>query len=181
MSYCNRCPKHLAAVVAIRPFEWGHVVGTQEAGWPYRWTAVVCCSALWNIPTPIDQVMEGRVVQTHVKIDALCEQQWEEIQVHVTPAVSPRTIGNACLQQDSEHVCFLPGHQIYHDTTKHGYYGVMLSSVMRVLYVSDGHTSVWHRPGELHLPECIHPRHRGPHGVGDNELQLTVTSGVSAV
>ena len=30
------------------------------------------------------------------------------------------------------------------------------------LYVSDGHTHVWHRLGEHHLPECICPRHAGP-------------------
>ena len=28
-------------------------------------------SDLWNIPIPIDQVLDGRVVKTHVKIDAL--------------------------------------------------------------------------------------------------------------
>ena len=30
------------------------------------------------------------------------------------------------------------------------------------LYVSDGHIRAWRRPGERHLPECIHSRHTGP-------------------
>ena len=29
-------PKHLAPVVAIRPFEQGHIVGLREAGWTYQ-------------------------------------------------------------------------------------------------------------------------------------------------
>ena len=29
-----------------------------------------------NIPTPVDQVLDGRVVQMHINIDALCEQRW---------------------------------------------------------------------------------------------------------
>ena len=30
------CPKHLAPVVAIRPFERGRIVDLREAGWTYR-------------------------------------------------------------------------------------------------------------------------------------------------
>ena len=33
-------------------------------------------SGLWNIHTPIDHILGGRIVQTHVKIDALCKQRW---------------------------------------------------------------------------------------------------------
>ena len=99
----------------------------------------------------------------------------EEIRAHVAPAVSPRTIGNFCLQQDSDHVCFWPGCHLHNDTAKHGYSrvvkewtgdrnDVLLSSVMRVgcVYASDGRTTVWRRPGERHLAECTRPRHTGP-------------------
>ena len=48
-----------------------HMLGTM-----YWWCVAAFCSGLWNIPTPIDQVLDGHVVQMHIKIDALCEQQW---------------------------------------------------------------------------------------------------------
>ena len=54
-----------------------------------------------------------------------------------------RPLETVCLQQDSDHVCLWPGYQLYHDTAKHGYSGVvkeltgkwngaLLSSVMGV-------------------------------------------------
>ena len=72
----------------------------------YQWCVVAFSSDLWNIPTLVDQVLDGRVIQAHVKIDALCEQcaavairsaSRDEIRAHVAPAVSPRTIGNRLL------------------------------------------------------------------------------------
>ena len=33
-------------------------------------------SDLWNIPTHVDHVLDGRVVQMPVVLDALCEQRW---------------------------------------------------------------------------------------------------------
>ena len=48
-----------------------HILGTM-----YRWCVAAFSSGLWNTPIPVDQVLDGRVVQTHVKIDALCEQRW---------------------------------------------------------------------------------------------------------
>ena len=74
-------------------------------------------------------------------------------------------------------MCLWPGCNLYHDTAKRGYSGVvkestgewngaLLSSVMRVgsvcMYASDGRTRVWRRPGEHHLPECIRQQHTGP-------------------
>ena len=42
----------------------------------YRWCVAAFSSDLWNIPTQVDQVMDGRVAQTNVNIDALCQQIW---------------------------------------------------------------------------------------------------------
>ena len=57
-----------------------------------------------DIPTPIDQVVDGHIVQTHVKIDSSYERQWpskqhpgEDIRAHVEPAVYIRTTGNSLL------------------------------------------------------------------------------------
>ena len=102
----------------------------------------------------------------------------DEIQAHVAPAVSPRTIGNRLLPAGLKHEFLWPSYYLHHDTAKHGYSGVvkesvgewngaLLSSVLRVgsdfcLYASDGLTPVWRRPGEHHLPECIRPRHTDP-------------------
>ena len=122
-----------------------------------------------------------------------CFQQWSVEHSHTRRPGSGRNsrsthmlhllchkgpFGTVCLQQDSDHVCVLPGYHLHHDTAKHGYSGVvkestgkwngaLLSSLMRVgsvssLYASDGRTHVRRRPGESHLPECIGLRHIGP-------------------
>ena len=71
-------------VEQLQPFERGRIVGLRETGWTYRRIAahvgqnvlVVCrCSGLWNILTPTDQVLDGRVVQKHFKFIALREQR----------------------------------------------------------------------------------------------------------
>ena len=109
-----------------------------------------CISSLWNISTSVCQVLDGRVVQTHVKTDTLCEQRWPPehhpgkksghtlyLQCH------QGTLGTVCLQKDSNHVFLWPCYHLHHDTVKHGYTGIMkestggwdgalLSSVMRV-------------------------------------------------
>ena len=70
------------AVEQLQLFERGRIVGLREAGWTYRRIAaqvvhnlsVVCrCfqRGLWNIPTSLDHVLDGHVVQTHIKIDEL--------------------------------------------------------------------------------------------------------------
>ena len=113
----------------------------------YRWCASVFSSSLWNIPTPIDHVLDGRVVQTRVKIDALCEQRrlpeqhaGKKILAHVAPVLSTRTIGNRLLPAGLRSLVPLAR---LHDTAKHGNSGVvkeltgewngsLLSSVTRV-------------------------------------------------
>ena len=68
------------SVEQLQPFERDLIVGLWEARWTYQWIAahvgrnisVVCrCfqQCLCNIPTPVDQVLDGRVVQMHVKIE----------------------------------------------------------------------------------------------------------------
>ena len=122
-------------------------------GTMYRWCVAAFNNGLWNIPTPVDQVLDDRIVQMQVKIDALCEQQWP-------PEQHPRKksehmlyllcyqgqLGTICLQEDSDHMCLWPGYHLHHDTAKHGHPGIMkestgewnralLSSVMRVGFV----------------------------------------------
>ena len=82
----------------------GHIDGLLHMlGKMYQWCVGNFSNSLWNIPTPVDYVLDGLVIQTHVKIDALYEQRGsrtasrEEIRSHVAPAVSPRTIGNRLL------------------------------------------------------------------------------------
>ena len=55
----------------------GHIEGLlYMLGTMYRWSVTDFSSSLWNIPAPVDQVLDDRVVQIYVKIDALCEQEW---------------------------------------------------------------------------------------------------------
>ena len=65
----------------------------------YQWCVSSFSSDLWNIHTPIDYVLDGRVVQTHSKIDSFCEQRWlpGKKSTYFAPALSPRTIGNNLL------------------------------------------------------------------------------------
>ena len=86
----------------------------------------------WNIPTTVDQVLDGRIIQTHVKIDALCEQCRPPEQHpgkksgHMLQLLCQQEpLGTVCLQQDLDHLCLWPG---YHDTSKHGYSGTVKES-----------------------------------------------------
>ena len=136
------CPKHLALVVSISPFEWGRIVGLQEArhidgllhmlDTVYWWCVAASSTDLWNIYIPIDQVLEGHLVQMHVKIDPLCEQRWPSEQhpgkksghmLHLLYYQGP--LGTICLQQDKDNVCLWPGYHFHHDTAKLGYSGVI--------------------------------------------------------
>ena len=105
-----------------------HMLGTM-----YLWCVVHFSSSQWNIPTLINQVLHGRIVQIHVKVDTLCEQWWSHpgkksghmlcLLCHQGPL---RTV---CLQQDLDHVCLWPGYHSHYDTAKHGYCGVMKESI----------------------------------------------------
>ena len=111
-------------VQQLQPFERYRIEGLREAGWKYRridvqymfvimyrrFVAAFSCG-LWNIPAPVDLVLDGRVVQTHVKIDAFCEQRWPPEQhpgkksghmLHLLCSQGP--LGTVCLQQNSDHV-----------------------------------------------------------------------------
>ena len=78
-------------------------------------------SGLWNIPISLDEVLDGRAVQTHVKIDGFCEQRWPSEQnpgrksghmLH--PLCHQGPLGTVCLQKGSNHACLWPG---YHNMT----------------------------------------------------------------
>ena len=91
----------------------GHIEGLLYLlGTLYRWFVAAFRSSQWNIPTSVDQALVGRVVKTHVKIDALCEQR-------CPPEQHPRKkfghmllllchqgpLGTVFLEQDSDHMC----------------------------------------------------------------------------
>ena len=108
-----------------------------------RWCVAAFCSGLWDIPTPVDQILDSHIVWTH-------EQWWLPEQnpgkksghiLHLLCHQGP--LGTVCLQQNSDHVWPWSGYHLYHNTAKHGYSGVvresigewngtLLSSVMRV-------------------------------------------------
>ena len=130
-------------VEQLQPFERGRIVDLREAGWHidrllhmvgtvYRWCVVAFSSGLWNIPTPMNQVLDGHLVQMHVTIDALWKRGWppeqhpEKISGHVLHLLCHQgPLGTVCLQQDSDHVCLWPGYHLCHNTAKHGYSDVM--------------------------------------------------------
>ena len=100
----------------------------------------------------------------------------EEMRAHVASAVSPRTNGNHLLAaglRSRVPLARLPltprhrqarilwCHERVYWRMKWSF--VVFSDESRLcLYVSDGHTFVRRRPGESHLPECIHSRQTGP-------------------
>ena len=117
-THCRPCGK-----LDVHIDGWQHTLGTM-----HRWCVAVFSIGLWNIPIPVDQVLDGRVIQTHAKVDALCEQRWPSEQnpgkksghmLHLLCHQGP--LGTVCLQQDSDHVCLWPGYHLHHDTAKHSY------------------------------------------------------------
>ena len=87
-------------VEQLQPTERDRIVCLQEAGWHidgllhmlgtmYLWCVAALSSSLWNIPTPVDQDLDGRVVQAHVKIAALREQRWPPKQHPIRVRVAP--------------------------------------------------------------------------------------------
>ena len=169
----------------------------------YRWCVAAFSSGMCNIPTTVDQVLDGPVIQKHVKIDALCKQRWPPEQhpgnkcghiFHLLCRQGP--LRNVCLQQDSDHVYLWPGNNLHHNTAKRNYSGVvresigewngtLLSSVMRV-------GSVCTRVMDVHvygvdlvsfILRCAFVNETQsppqPSWCGDHQLQLAVTFGVS--
>ena len=130
----------------------GHIGGLlYMLGTMYRWCVAAFSSDLWNVPTSIDHVLDGHIIQMHIKIDTLCKQWWPPKQhsgkksghmlLHLLCHRGP--LLTICLHQDSDHVCLWPGYCLHHDTAKHSYSGVvieltgelndaLLCSVMRV-------------------------------------------------
>ena len=104
-------------------------------------------------------------------------------------------LGSICLQQDSDHECLWAGYHsvmdvtVYsvdlvsiifwsaftHDTSGFMVWGpsVIYRSHICCLYVSDGHTHVWHRPGEHHLLECHLHHDTAKHGYSSVVKELT--------
>ena len=91
----------------VHPLKRGRIIGLRETGLICRRIAAhirhnvsAFSSGLWNIPTLLDQVLDDRVLQTHVKIEELSEQREvavqttsrEEIRAHVAPAVLPTVL-----------------------------------------------------------------------------------------
>ena len=79
---------------------------------------------LWNIPILVDQVLESRLLQTQVKIDALCKQHWPPEQypgkkfgnmLHLL--CRQGSLGIVCLQHDSDYVCLWPGYSTTYTMT----------------------------------------------------------------
>ena len=124
----------LTPVEQLQPFGRSCTEGLWEAKWTYRRisanvghnVSVVCrCFqlCLWNIPTPVDQILDSCIVQTHVEIDALCELRWLPEQhpgkrsgdiLHLL--CHQGTLGTVSLQQNSHHECLWPGYHFHHDT-----------------------------------------------------------------
>ena len=183
----------------------------REVTWTYRQisahlglnNSTVCCfeQFLLNIPTPVNQVLDDSVKQTHIKIDALCEKLWPPNSILARntgkcyPAASPRTIGNRLLAAGlrsrlplpwlpltPRHVKFCYSGFVKESTEE--WNGSLLSSVMRVIlsewewwtYMCTAHTW-WVSSSEVHS-STTHRFHLRLI-VWCHQLQLAVTFGVS--
>ena len=146
-------------------------------GTMYRWCVAAFSNGLGNIPTPIDQVLDDHVIQTIVWAAVATGTAYrEEIQPHIAPAMSTRTIGN-CLLVTGLRSCaplarlpLTPQHCqawllwcVERVDWRVEWLSVVFSDEsIFCLYASDGRKCVWHRPGERHLLKCIRPWHTGP-------------------
>ena len=156
----------------------------------YRWCVAAFSSDLWNIPTPVDQVLDRCT-------SAARTASREDIRAHVSPVVSPMIIENRQLAAGLRlcvHLARLPL-ELRH--RQQGYFGCRERVIWRVewhsvaftdenrfcLYASNGHSRVRSRPGERHLLECIHLRHTGSTSgfkMWGPSVQRAVTFGDSA-
>ena len=106
-------------------------------------------------------------------------------------------LGTVCLQQDSDYMCFCPGHHLHHNTAKHSYSGVLkesigewngalLSSVMRIgsvcMRVMDVHMYGTDLASVIFQSAFAHNTQAPPQAswYGDHQLQLAIKFGVSA-
>ena len=137
-------------------------------GTMFRWCITAFSSGLWNIPTSVDQVRDGRLVQMHVKIDAFCEQRGKK-SVTCCSSVLPRTIGNCLLAAGLRsrvplaRLPLTPGHHQAQLLWRRErvdwrveWRSVVFSDESRFcLYASEGRTRVRRRP-------CERPQRTGP-------------------
>ena len=141
----------------LLPSERCHIVGLQKLhghsdrllhmlGTMFWWCVATFSSGLWNIPTPVNQVL----IKMHIRIYTLCVQQWPHKKHpgkksgHMLHLLCHQgSLLTDCLQQESDHVWLWPGYHLHHNPAKHSYSGVvkestgewngaLLSSVMRV-------------------------------------------------
>ena len=175
--------------IGVRPFIMHNASFETVAVHVGHNVSVVChCFQQWPVehshtsrpgsgqPCSTDAHQDRHIVQAVV---ATRTASREEIQAHVAPVISPRTIGNHLLATGLRSCVPLKESTGERNAT-------LFSSVMRVgsvcMRVMNVH--VYGGPGESHLPECINLRHTGPTsgfmvwGRG-HQLQLMVTFGVS--
>ena len=84
--YNHAPPMSMTPVEQFQPFEQGCIIGLRETGWIYRWIAahvghnvsvVCCCFQQWPVAhSHTHRSGSGQTVQTYIKINILCEQQW---------------------------------------------------------------------------------------------------------
>ena len=164
----------------------------------YRWCVTSLSSGLWNIPTPVNQVQDSHVEQIHVKIDACASSDGRPNSIqekksghtlHLLCHQGP--LETVCLQPDSSCVPLArlpltPGHHqarllwcCERVNQRVEWCSVVFSHESRFCL----YESVRHRPGERHLRSAfVHDTQAPPlvSWCGGHQLQLAVTSGVSA-
>ena len=127
----------------------------------YRWCDAPLSSCLLYIPTHVDRVLDGHIVQTHVKIETLCVQQWPPKQNlgkklrHMLHLLCHQgQLGTVCSPAFRSRVPLarLPFISGYHPErllwSTGEWNGALLSSVMRV-----GSLCMWVQVYDVHLWE----------------------------
>ena len=105
-------------VEQLQPFGQGCIIGLWKAGLlhmlgtMYQWCVAALSSGLWNILTPVDQVLDGLT---------FCKQGWPPKQhpgkkfgymLHLLCHQGP--LGTVCLQEDSDHMYLWPGYHLHY-------------------------------------------------------------------
>ena len=178
----------------LQLFEQGHTVGLRKAGWIYRRISahvghnvsmVYRCFQQMSVehfhtrrpgsgrPRSTDASQDRCIAQAVV---AALTASRKEIQAHIAPAVSSRTIRNRLLAAGLKSrvpLARLPLTPRPRQTRllwcrervdwRVEWRSVVFNDESRFcLYASDGHTRIRLRPGERHLPKCILQRHIDP-------------------